>query len=89
MALGETIGSALAGRKTVLAMLAYAAATGLKTYNPALGATIDTIMPLIYALGGWGVVGKIDKWVGAVTGRQAPVVATSPDQQSIGLATSS
>src|SRR5499426_2810735 len=89
MALGETIGSALAGRKTVLAMLAYAAAMGLKTYNPALGATIYTIMPLIYALGGWGVVGKIDKWLGALTGKQAPVVATSPDQQSIGLATSS
>jgi len=89
MALGETIGSALAGRKTVLAMLAYAAALALKTYNPALGATIDTIMPLIYALGGWGVVGKIDKWLGALTGKQAPVVATSPDQQSIGLATSS
>src|SRR5215475_1370179 len=89
MALGETIGSALAGRKTVLAMLAYAGALALKPYSPALGTTIDTIMPLIYALGGWGVVGKIDKWLGALTGKQAPVVATSPDQQSIGLATSS
>jgi len=76
MALGETIGSALAGRKTVLAMLAYAAAMGLKTYNPALGSTIDTIMPLIYALGGWGVVGKIDKWLGALAKKETPVLAT-------------
>jgi len=77
MALGETIGSALAGRKTVLAMLAYAAAMGLKTYNPALGAAVDTILPLIYALGGWGVVGKVDKWMGALT-RQAGEIPTAP-----------
>jgi len=77
MALGETVGSALAGRKTVLAMLAYAAAMGLKTYNPALGSTIDTIMPLIYALGGWGVVGKIDKWLGALAKKETPVPETA------------
>ena len=84
MALGETIGSALAGRKTVLAMLAYAAAMGLKTYNPALGVTIDTVMPLIYALGGWGVVGKIDKWFGAITKKDTPVV-TAPAALNVKL----
>jgi hypothetical protein len=76
MALGETIGTALAGRKTVLAMAAYAAATALKIYNPALGATVDTIMPLIYALGGWGALGKLDKWVGALAKKPTEVVAT-------------
>jgi lysozyme family protein len=76
LALGTTIGAALAGRKTVLAMAAYAAATALKTYNPALGATIDTIMPVIYALGGWGALGKLDKWVGALAKKPTEVLAT-------------
>jgi hypothetical protein len=76
LALGETIGAALAGRKTVLAIAAYAAATALKTYNPALGATIDTVLPLIYALGGWGALGKLDKWVGALAKKPTEVIAT-------------
>jgi hypothetical protein len=72
MALDETIGCG--GTKTVLAMLA--AAMGLKTYNPALGLTIHTIMPLICALGGWGVLGKIDKWLGALAKKETPILAT-------------
>ena len=75
LALGETIGTPLAGRKTVIAMIAYAVATALKAYNPALGATIDTIMPLIYALGGWGALGKLDKWVGALAKKPTEILA--------------
>ncbi len=72
-ALGETVGGALDGKKTVLGTVGLLATTLLPQLGalfpslaPLAGAIQDaapTLLPLAAALTGWGVLGKIDKWM--------------------------
>lgn len=72
-ALGETIGKALDGKKTVIGTLGMLATTLVPALGPAIPAlapiaeivknAAPVILPIASALAGWGVLGKIDKWM--------------------------
>jgi putative chitinase len=84
-ALGETIGKALDGKKTVIGTLGMLAATLVPALGPAIPAlapvaaivakAAPVLLPVASALAGWGVLGKIDKWMhqplAALLGKQA------------------
>ncbi len=72
-ALGQTVGKALDGKKTVLGTIGMLATTmlpaaakfipGLAPVVGAVEAAAPVIVPIASALAGWGVLGKIDKWL--------------------------
>ena len=72
-ALGETVGKALDGKKTVIGTVAMLATTLLPAIAPAIpalapvagavSAAAPVVIPIASALTGWGVLGKLDKWM--------------------------
>jgi lysozyme family protein len=71
-ALGQTVGTALDGKKTILGTIGVLATTlipalvpiipGLAPVATAVSTAAPIILPIVSALTGWGVLGKIDKW---------------------------
>ncbi len=72
-ALGQTVGKILDGKKTVLGTVGMLATTvlpavakfipGLAPAAAAVEAAAPVVVPIASALAGWGVLGKIDKWL--------------------------
>ncbi|MEO0327392.1 MAG: M15 family metallopeptidase [Pseudomonadota bacterium] len=77
-ALGDTVGKALNGRKTVFGVIALIASVFLPQFAPVISAvsgvadatattgaasTQSILTPLAALLTGWGALGKIDKWM--------------------------
>ena len=71
-ALGQTLGSALDGKKSAIGIIGAMVTAVLQAVGPELGTALPVVgsfnglgqaaLPIFLAMAAWGVLGKLEKW---------------------------